>query len=263
MEKEPLFAPERHKAILARLEAEQKVLVHQLCKEFSVSPATIRNDLNELEAQGLLRRTHGGAIPLSRTGLELTTEQKAVRRMEEKRAIAACAATMVENGETLAIDTGTTTLELARCLLERTGLTVVTNDMKIASLFEEQSDASILFIGGLVRRGFHCTTGPMAVQGMAELRVDRCFMATNGLTVRSGMTTPDIGHAQVKRQLLHMGSQVVLLCDSEKIGRDSFAVVDGLESIDVLITDERLRPELRAELEEAGLDIRIAGKEEP
>lgn len=169
MEKEPLFAQERQKEILALLEAEQKVLVPQLCRQFSVSPATIRNDLNDLEARGLLRRTHGGAIPLSRTGLELTTAQKTVRRMAEKQAIAACAAAMVENGETIAIDTGTTTLELARCLLARTGLTVVTNDLKIAALLEEQSDATIILIGGCVRRGFHCTIGPLAMQGMAEL----------------------------------------------------------------------------------------------
>ena len=89
MEKEPLFAQERQKEILALLEAEQKVLVPQLCRQFSVSPATIRNDLNDLEARGLLRRTHGGAIPLSRTGLELTTAQKTVRRMAEKQAICA------------------------------------------------------------------------------------------------------------------------------------------------------------------------------
>ena len=258
MEKEPLFAQERQKEILALLEAEQKVLVPQLCRQFSVSPATIRNDLNDLEARGLLRRTHGGAIPLSRTGLELTTAQKTVRRMAEKQAIAACAAAMVENGETIAIDTGTTTLELARCLLARTGLTVVTNDLKIAALLEEQSDATIILIGGCVRRGFHCTIGPLAMQGMAELRVDRCFMATNGLTVHSGMTTPDIGHAEVKRHLLRMGQQVILLCDSEKIGKDSFAVVEGLESVDVLITDAKLRPEQKSALEEAGLDVRRA-----
>lgn len=231
-----------------------------MCRQFSVSPATIRNDLNDLEARGFLRRTHGGAIPLSRTGLELTSAQKTVRRMAEKQAIAACAAAMVENGETIAIDTGTTTLELARCLLARTGLTIVTNDLKIAALLEEQSDASIILIGGCVRRGFHCTTGPLAMQSMAELRVDRCFMATNGLTVRSGMTTPDIGHAEVKRRLLRMGQQVVLLCDSEKIGKDSFAVVDGLECVDVLITDAGLRPEQRDALEEAGLDVRAARK---
>ena len=141
MEKEPLFAQERQKEILALLEAEQKVLVPQLCRQFSVSPATIRNDLNDLEARGLLRRTHGGAIP---------TAQKTVRRMAEKQAIAACAAAMVENGETIAIDTGTTTLELARCLLARTGLTVGTNDLKIAALLEEQSDATIILIGGAV-----------------------------------------------------------------------------------------------------------------
>lgn len=84
MEKEPLFAQERQKEILALLEAEQKVLVPQLCRQFSVSPATIRNDLNDLEARGFLRRTHGGAIPLSRTGLELTSAQKTVRRMAGK-----------------------------------------------------------------------------------------------------------------------------------------------------------------------------------
>ena len=130
----PLFAEERKGQILELLRQKSKLLVPELCDYFDVSPATIRNDLRDLENERKLKRTHGGAISLEKTSFELDSRHKEIRNMEQKRQIAACAAKLIEDGDTIILDTGTTTLELAKCLSGKRDLTIVLNDIEIASL---------------------------------------------------------------------------------------------------------------------------------
>ena len=141
---EKLFAEERQNHILSMLGENGKVLIPELCTLFSVSAVTIRNDLNELERQGKIKRTHGGAIPLSKTARELNFQQKQVKNMDVKLALAEYAASLVEDGDTLVLDTGTTMLALAQKLLTKKNLTIVTNDLKIAMLIDEQSTHTCL-----------------------------------------------------------------------------------------------------------------------
>ena len=152
----PLFAEERKGQILELLRQKSKLLVPELCDYFDVSPATIRNDLRDLENERKLKRTHGGAISLEKTSFELDSRHKEIRNMEQKRQIAACAAKLIEDGDTIILDTGTTTLELAKCLSGKRDLTIVLNDIEIASLLEESTQANLILIGGTLRHGFHC-----------------------------------------------------------------------------------------------------------
>ncbi len=138
--KEVLFAEERQSRILKLLKKEHKVLVPQLCELYGVSPATIRNDLNDMESRGLLKRTHGGAILNTKMGFEQNVEQKLTRNSREKEAIAKIAAEYVEDGDAIAIDTGTTTLAFARCLTEKKNLTVITNDLNIAAFLDAETE---------------------------------------------------------------------------------------------------------------------------
>jgi len=234
----PLFAEERRDQILLMLKEQSKLLVPELCTHFDVSQATIRNDLRELEASGKLKRTHGGAIPVGKASFDPISRDKKVDHKDEKRRIAAMAASLVEDGDTIAIDTGTTTFELARLLVGRQRLTIVTNDLMIAFFLENNSDASVVLTGGMLRKGFHCTTGPSVHEQMSKYNVDKAFMATNALSLEKGLTTPGIDLADVKKAMIRIASQVVFLVDSSKFGRISFIKFADFDVADKIITDK-------------------------
>lgn len=247
--KEPLFAEERKRKILELLNENSKLLVPDLCEYFKVSPATIRNDLRELKNSGFLQRTHGGALSI-KTKYELDSYQKEVKHLEEKKAIARFAADIVEDSDTILIDTGTTTLEFAKLLSSKKNLTVVTNDIEIARHLETAGDANVILIGGIIRRDFHCTIGPIAINSLRELYVDKAFMGANGISVEGGLTTPDINQAEVKKAMLEKASEVIVLCDSSKFGIKSFAHVAPISRINRIITDSGLdEDELQAFLD--------------
>ena len=236
--KEPLFAEERKSKILELLNENSKLVVPDLCEYFGVSPATVRNDLRELENGGLLKRTHGGAILNTKTGYELNSYQKEVKNLAAKQAIARFAVNLVEDGDTIAIDTGTTTLEFAKLLTSKKGITAVVNDIDIARQLEENSDANIILAGGMLRRNFHCTVGPIAQKALEGLSVDKAFIAANGVTVKRGLTTPDLTQSEVKKAMINITSEIIVLCDSSKIGNVAFSQVVSLDKVNRLITDD-------------------------
>lgn len=234
----PLFAEERRYEIIKLLGEKTKLLIPALCEQFGVSPATIRNDLRALERKGVLKRTHGGAISVSKAGFELSNQSKEVGRIEEKRRIAAYAESLIEDGDTILLDTGTTTMELAKLLTSKSNLKVVTNDIKIALFLEENTDASIFLLGGMLRRSFHNTMGAITAQQVSGLNVDKAFMAANSLCADKGFTTPVLDLVNVKKAMISAASMVVFLVDSHKIGRVTFAQFAGLNDADKLITDD-------------------------
>lgn len=254
-EKEHLFAEERQDRILTLLQQEGKLLIPALCEAFSVSPATIRNDLNDLERRGLLQRTHGGAIAISKTGFEPNFLQKQVKNSRQKEAIAEAAASYVEDGDTLVIDTGTTALAFAAALSGKHDLTVLTNDIKVAALLDEQTDNTVILTGGTIRRNFFCTLGPLVTQSLRQFRADKCFLATNGLSAAAGLTTPDLGQAEIKRLMAEISSQVFVLCDSSKVGVDAFVTVLPLNKVDTVITDAGIDPEEQTALQACGTEL--------
>ncbi|GHU63322.1 DeoR family transcriptional regulator [Clostridia bacterium] len=232
-----LFAEERKNLILEQLSENAKVLVSDLSDFFAVSQATIRADLRDLEAAGLLIRTHGGAIPTGKATYERGTYEKRVSYISEKKRIAKAALGFIEDGDTIAIDTGTTTFELARLLTEKHDLTVVTNDLKIADFIDANTDAKLVLIGGIIRKGFHCSTGPLAAGALRGMNVDKVFMAANSLTYERGFATPNIEQAEIKKAMLRIGIRSVMLIDSHKIGRIAFYTFADPADIDVIITD--------------------------
>jgi DeoR family fructose operon transcriptional repressor len=236
--KELLFAEERKQAILELLEENSKMTVQDLRDYFEVSAATIRNDLRELANAGLLTRTHGGALCILKAGFELNSYQKVVKNLPQKQAIAKKALDYIVDGDTIAIDTGTTTLEFAKLLSSKKHLTIIVNDIEIARCLEDETDAVIILVGGHVRRNFNCTVGPVAIKSLSGLNVDTAFMATNGLTVKRGLTTPDINQAEIKRAMIDIAAEVIVLCDGSKIGNTAFAQVSSIERVKRIITDD-------------------------
>lgn len=256
----PLFAEERREQILQILGENSKLLVPDLCAQFDVSPGTIRNDLRDLEAAGKLKRTHGGAVPVGKASFEPNSLEKEVAHRDEKQRIARMAASLIEDGDTIALDTGTTTLELAKLIAGKQGLTIVTNDLMISSCLENGSNANVVLVGGTLRKGFHCTTGPSAQSQLAEYNVDKAFMAANALSLEKGFTTPGIDQAEVKKTMISIASQVIFLLDSSKFGRITFIKFADLRDVDKIVTDEgvgkKTVAQMRAEYD--GLEVLLA-----
>ena len=252
-----ILAEIRRREMLEILNAQGHATVTELCGHFQVSPATIRNDLNELEAMKYLKRTHGGALSLG-TSLELTSSEKVELHIQEKQAIAKMALPFIRQGQVIAIDTGTTTFELARLVSGVKGVTVITNDLKIALFLEENSQNSVIFLGGTVRRKFHCTVGRSVLDQMDQLFVDTVFLATNAMDIERGLSTPSIDTADVKRKILHNARARILLADSSKIARESLARFATIDEMDVLITDAGADAEFIRQVQAQNVRVIIA-----
>lgn len=255
--KEPIFAEERQRKILKFLEENEKISVQDLCNRFEVSSSTIRNDLRQMDNEGLLERTHGGAILLSRTSFELNSNQKEIKNRSEKKAIAKMAADLIEDGDTVILDTGTTTYELAKNFSQK-NITVVVNDLEIARCLEEYEHVNVVLLGGIVRKKFHCTVGSSVKEMLSRLNVDKAFMATNGLSFKKGLSTPEMNQAEVKKLMIEVASAVILLCDSSKIGKDSFVQFAPLSSVGRLITDSNISRYDISEFRKNKIDVMIA-----
>ncbi|MHB8969112.1 MAG: DeoR/GlpR family DNA-binding transcription regulator [Pirellulaceae bacterium] len=252
-----LFSQERRSRILELIRERKKITVHELCQLLDVSPATVRSDLRDLDREGLLVRTHGGAMEKSRASFEQISSRRGGENLAAKQAIAAAARQHIADGDTILLDTGTTTVELAKLLTSAQQLTVVTNDLEIARILEGITGVEVLLLGGTVRKGYHCTVGPTGLRAVQDLRADTAFMATNSLSLEAGATTPDLQQAEIKKAMLAVARQIILLCDSSKIGRDSFARFATLEQIDMLIT-EQLSDQDRTAMEEQGIEVVLA-----
>lgn len=252
-----LFALERREQICELLQVNSKVTVAELCGIFHVSAATIRSDLRRLSSENKLMRTHGGAIIEGKATFEPTSVEKEVSNISEKNKIAEAAVQFIESGDTIALDTGTTTFELCKHLGNKSGLTIVTNDIRIASYLELHSEATIILTGGEIRRGLSCTTGPITLSGLTNINVDKAFMATNAFSIEKGFTTPAISQSEVKRRFIAMASEVYMLADSSKIGRISFSKFADIQDIHVWIIDSNISKRAQKAIAEMNPDLKI------
>ncbi|MBB6693850.1 DeoR/GlpR transcriptional regulator [Cohnella xylanilytica] len=257
---EVLFAEERRARIVELVNERKKVLVPDLIERFKVSPATIRGDLRDLEAAGLIKRTHGGAIPsdFAKVGFEADTVSKNVSHLAEKRLIAQAAAAMVEDGDIIILDAGTTTLEMANLLRDKRNVTAIVNDLNIATSLQPFEGVNVIVLGGTLRKNLHCTVGPFANNLLSELNVDKAFLGSNAFSVQKGCTTPDINQAEIKKIMVKVATQVIVLCDSSKIGKNSFLQFAPAGEIHTFITDSGVEESVANELTELGVDVKIA-----
>lgn len=254
----PLFAEERKEEILNLLEVQGKLTVPELSAHFGVSAVTIRNDLRDLEASGKLTRAHGGAISNHKASYEAKSIEKEIAHVNEKVRIAKKAASMIDDFDTIALDSGSTTFELAKCLSRKQGLTIVTNDIQTALCLEQsESDFSIVVIGGALRTGFHCTLGPLAENFLQGLNIDKAFLATNGFSPYLGLTTPNSLQAELKKQLILISKEVILLADASKYDEAYFVKFGDITNIHGLITDHSLPDNAAAEMLEINSSLKL------
>lgn len=234
-----MFAEERKTEILQLVKIGKPVTVTSLSQNFGVSESTIRRDLQELEDNGLIQRTHGGAISVQ-TGFEMSFQEKEIRFLTEKRQIAVLAANLVQDGETVLLDSGTTTLEIARLLCSKK-ITVATNSMDIAQVFSEETGVETLLLGGTLRKNTRSLVGYLTNDALRRMYFDKVFLAANGIDVEFGITTPNLTEAETKQYMLHAGKEKIVVADHSKLGQRSLCRVCGLEDLDLLITDSGLK----------------------
>ena len=246
---------ERMERILAILGADGVVDVAAIAEELKVSTASIRRDLEQLEQQQLLVRTHGGAVAQS-VNYELPLRYRSSRHLQEKRAIAAAASTRVpESRCTIGLSGGTTTTQVARRLLDHPDLTVVTNALNIASELVVRTNIRLVVIGGVARTESYELVGPLAEATLERVNVDVAVLGVDGVSPDAGFTTHQEMEAHTNAVLLARSRKVVAVADSSKLGKVTFAPICGIEAVDELITDSAADPEMLARLRASGLRV--------
>jgi DeoR family fructose operon transcriptional repressor len=247
-----MYAEERQQEILDRARRDGRVDVTGLSSEFDVTYETIRRDLTALERHGVLRRVHGGAIPVERLGFEPTLNVRDSVLTDEKERIAKAALAELPEEGAILLDAGSTTGRLAEQLPNDRELTVVTNSLSIALTLTTRTNINLMLLGGRLRNRTQATVDAWALRSLSESFVDVAFMAANGVSVERGLTTPDTAEAEVKRAMIASSRRALLLADHTKVGNDHFARFAGVEQLDKIITDSGLAAGLADELESAG-----------
>lgn len=250
-----LYEEERKMKIVEYLQEQSRASVQELSKIFQVSESTVRRDLQELEDAKLLKRTHGGAVCLENVNFEPTFIEKEDKFRKEKESIARKAAEFIQDGDTLVIDSGTTTAYLAKEMKRFSNLKVVTNSIILAQELQGIEGIEVIIIGGTLRQNTLSMVGPIAEKSLSMLRVDKAFMATNGLDLVDGLTTPNVVEAATKSKMIDIAKQVILLADYTKIGKVAFAKFADLSRIDTCIVDDKVRQDIIEKMGKSGINV--------
>jgi DeoR family transcriptional regulator, fructose operon transcriptional repressor len=250
-----MYAEERQQEIVKIARKNARVDVMALADQLNVTAETIRRDLTALERAGVLRRVHGGAIPVERIGFEPAVAARDAVMTAEKERIAKAALAEIPQDGAIILDAGTTTARLAQALPNDRELTVVVNSPVLATILGPRPNITVLLLGGRLRGRTLAAVDDWALRPLADLYVDVAFMGTNACSVERGLTTPDQAEAAVKRAMIAAARRVVLLADHTKVGTDNLARFGSMSDVDVLITDSGLDAELATELEEAGVRV--------
>lgn len=231
-----LTCVERQRDIENLINQERKLQVELLSLRFGVSEVTIRKDLTDLEKRGVLLRTHGGAVIAERPEMVVPIGHRTRSQLDEKDHIALMAATRVRDGESILLDTGSTTLALARRLRGR-NLSVVTNSLLIALELAEDEHISVTVLGGTLRRSSLAVMGSLALEQLKNLHVDRAFMGASGFDPRTGFSSQNLIESETKRAMLQSAHEVVMCVDSSKFQQTAFAPFCRLKEVHCVITD--------------------------
>jgi len=254
-----MLAEQRREAILRELEERGSVSVMDLSEKLGVSDMTIRRDLEALSKRRLLKKVHGGAVPVPKAAREPHFEYKRRLNRAEKAAIARAALPMIEDGDTVALSAGTTTWHIAS-LLRRASreLTFITNSTNIALTLQENGWEQIVLSGGIFRTPSDALVGPFAERTLRTLNADILFLGVHGIHPEAGLTTPNIAEAETDRCLVEAAQKVIVVADNTKLGVVALAKIASLKEVDVLITDSGASRKLLREIELAGVEVVVA-----
>ncbi|WP_158848959.1 DeoR/GlpR family DNA-binding transcription regulator [Saccharothrix deserti] len=245
----------RHEKILQRLRGGERVAVGTLAELVGASEMTVRRDLDALEREGLLRRVRGAAVSML-TGEETPYAARSRQRLEAKRRIGGAVAELLDDGETVVLDSGSTTLEVARKLTDRR-MTVLTLSLHSADALRGAEQVRLVLPGGDIRPGELAFVGPLTEHAFTVMRFDTMVLSSCGLSARNGVSAHDLAESAVKKAGVEASARVVAAIDSSKFGRTAFGRVCPVEWIDVLVTDSDAPEDEVSRLREAGVEVRL------
>ncbi len=250
-----MLIDERRQHLLAKIQAEGRVLVSELSEALGISRITIRKDLDYLESKGLVQRTHGGALPPQSGALfDPSLKEKEQKQLKEKQRIGQAAATLVQEGMCVLLDSGTTTTVIARELRRFSRLTVITNAVNIAAELTS-TDFEVILTGGTLRNNSFSLVGPVAEDVLSEMHADILFLGVDGFDIKLGLMTPNLMEARVNRAMVNAATRVVVVCDSTKFGRRSLALIVPPKAVHTVITDDQLSDADAEKLTGMGIEV--------
>jgi DeoR family transcriptional regulator of aga operon len=252
-----LLTEQRRRNLLDLVDQNGQVTVVDLIKRFSISAVTVRSDLDALASIGAIVRSHGGAVRRLEATQDYPLRTKETLHHIEKVRIGKAAAELVRAGETIILDSGSTTAEIARHLkkLKLPSLTVITNALNIAAELADHVGISLMMIGGLLRPISCSFVGPQAEAMMNDFHADRLFLAVDGFDLENGPSTPDVLEAQLNNVMIRSAKEVNVVADFSKLGRRSVSKIGPFDRIRRLITDKRAAPEFTEGLREKGIEV--------
>ena len=252
-----LLTEQRRRNLLDLVDQNGQVTVVDLVKRFSISAVTVRSDLDALASIGAIVRSHGGAVRRLEATQDYPLRTKETLHHIEKVRIGKAAAELVRAGETIILDSGSTTAEIARHLkkLKLPSLTVITNALNIAAELADHVGISLMMIGGLLRPISCSFVGPQAEAMMNDFHADRLFLAVDGFDLENGPSTPDVLEAQLNNVMIRSAKEVNVVADFSKLGRRSVSKIGPFDRIRRLITDKRAAPEFTEGLRKKGIEV--------
>ncbi|MBQ6790147.1 MAG: DeoR/GlpR transcriptional regulator [Paludibacteraceae bacterium] len=251
-------AKERRALIMRLLEQNAEVRVTDLSRDTGISEVTIRKDLTILENRHLLVRTRGGAMrrPVENQNEDTTIAKKQLFNFKEKERIGAEAARMIKDGDFIMLDSGTTTLEVARHLGRFHDLHIVTNAMNIATELMTYKRFEVVLLGGNVRVNSHSTVGPLALSVLRNFRGYKLFLGVDSFSVENGVSTPSLEEALLNQLMIQQADKVIAVFDSSKFNKRSYVHIADAEQLDCIITDNAIPAGMSAKLKSAGIEVR-------
>lgn len=253
-----MLQEERHKKILDQLKENNTLRIAQISEKLGVTPQTVRRDLSELEKAGFIKKVHGGAV-LNRTNIEPPYSKRASTSIPEKERIAEKAAEMVEDGDAIYIDIGTTTLLMAKKLKLRKNLTVITNSLLVAIELAESPGIKVILSGGELRREELSLSGPISNQSIQNIFIDKAFIGVGGLSLKSGYTDFHINESEFRRMMIAHAKISYALADHSKINVVAIFKSADIHEIEVLITDEKIPTSILQVIKDKGVEVIISG----
>jgi DeoR family transcriptional regulator of aga operon len=234
-----VFQEERLEKIIALLEKEDRLVTKNLPEILNTTSVTIRKDIAILEQRGLLKRTHGGAIKPRKLFHGLALNEKEKLNLEEKIRIAKKAAKLIYEGDTIILDSGSTTSFIAKEIKHMKGITVITNAINIVSILLN-SDIDVILIGGSLLKETSTLVGPLADDVLRKISADKLFIGVDGIDFEVGLTTPNILEANTSRVMMEMSGEIILVVDASKFGRRSLGVISKVSEVNSIITTKKL-----------------------
>lgn len=259
-----ISSKERRATILQLISQKNRVSISELKEMFNVSEVSLRKDLNTMHNARLLTRTRGGAmkIPDTERGYDIPISTKRYENVREKEGIGKLAASLINDGETILLDSGTTTFEIARNLHRFKNLTIVTNAINIALELQKYERFMVILLGGHVRASSLSMVGPLAESNIKSFYCDKLFLGVDSFSVNAGISTPNLEEANLNQTMISMSKEIIAVFDYSKCQKRSFAHICDLEDLDAIVSDRRFPSRLKPVLKKAGVQLHIANLED-